>query len=343
MASKQPLLNEQIYAPYKIAALVETLGEQGITAEACLAGTGLTLNDVYDPDTRTSVRQYILVCQNAVTLCSDPATPFRVGKRMHLSAYGMYGYALICSPTVRDFFDLGVKYHRLATPTATIEWREDKDSAVWVFPETRGLTTSDKVRQFLLEQQLTQHVTHIQDVVSATCFPHKICVAHPPPAHAALYEEYLHCSVQFSASVSEIYYDRTILEQKPQLAHRITSTLLQGTCDRLIGQVKTSSGVAGEVYQLLMQGPGQFVNMEEVASKLNMTSRTLRRKLDADETTFAKISDDVRYSLASEYLRTTSMSIEDIATALGFSDAANFRHAFKRWSGKTPSAFRIQE
>lgn len=340
MANKPPLMNEKIYAPYKIAALVETLGEQGIAAKACLEGTGLTPNDIYNPETRTSVRQYITVCQNAVTLSSDPSTPFQVGKRMHLSAYGMYGYALICSPTVRDFFNLGVKYHRLATPTATIEWREDTDSAVWVFPETRGLTTSDKVHQFLLEQQLTQHVTHIQDVVSATSFPHRVCVAHSAPAHASLYDQYLHCPVQFAAPVSEIYYDRKILNQKPQLAHRITSTLLQETCDRLIGQVKTSAGVAGEVYQLLMHSLGQFLNMDEVASKLNMTSRTLRRKLDADDTTFAKITDDVRYSLASEYLRTTSMSIEDIATALGFSDAASFRHAFKRWSGQTPSAFR---
>jgi hypothetical protein len=54
---------------------------------------------------------------------------------MHLSAYGMYGYALMCSVTIRDFFNLGVKYHKLATPTLSIQWREEAQAAVWYFPD----------------------------------------------------------------------------------------------------------------------------------------------------------------------------------------------------------------
>lgn len=68
MASTRPLLNERIYAPYKIAALVEVLAEQGIAAETSLKGSGLTVDQLNDASVMTSVRQYAVVARNAVLL-----------------------------------------------------------------------------------------------------------------------------------------------------------------------------------------------------------------------------------------------------------------------------------
>src|ERR1700728_1636871 len=127
-----PLWNEKRYAPYKLAALVEVLNEQGIVPEASLSGTGLSPESLYQPHILTSVRQYITVCHNALNLSKDPETPFRVGSRIPLSAYGMYGFALVCSPTIREYFQVAVKYHRLATPLLSMLWREEKDSVSWV-------------------------------------------------------------------------------------------------------------------------------------------------------------------------------------------------------------------
>jgi AraC-like DNA-binding protein len=118
------------------------------------------------------------------------------------------------------------------------------------------------------------------------------------------------------------------------LAHSLTATLLQETCERLIGEAKASLGAAGAVYQILMSTPGVLPDMDSVATAMNMTNRTLRRRLLAENTSFAKIIDDVRSSLALEYLKTTKMSADDIATLLGFNDSAAFRKALKRWTGK---------
>ncbi|TGP16523.1 AraC family transcriptional regulator, partial [Mesorhizobium sp. M1D.F.Ca.ET.231.01.1.1] len=65
MSSRFPLLNERIYAPYKIAALVEVLAEQGIAPEESLKGSGVTPEQIYDASVMTSVRQYAVVCRNA--------------------------------------------------------------------------------------------------------------------------------------------------------------------------------------------------------------------------------------------------------------------------------------
>lgn len=333
MATRLPLHNERIYAPYKIAALVEVLAEQGIAPADSLKGTGIDPDALGDTSLMTSVRQYTAVCKNALTLSCHPATPFEVGSRLHLAAYGMYGYALMSCLSLRDYFRLGVKYHRLATPTLTIAWTEYPDKAVWTFPDAFIAMPSAELRQFLMEQQFAQHVTHLQDVAGHSCPPMLARFPYPAPAHADLYAQYLGCPCEFGQEQYELIYDSAILGQKPQLAHRHSAALIQETCDRLVGQAKMSVGVSGEVYQILMREPGVFPGMEAVGEALGMTSRTLRRHLGAEGTSFGAILDDVRFSLANEYLKTTRMSTDDIALLLGFSDGANFRRALKRWNG----------
>jgi len=337
---KTPLFNERIYAPYKIAALVEVLSEQGIAPADSLKGSGVDEDEIHDATVLTSVRQYARVCDNALSLSRDPATPFKTGARLHLSAYGMYGYALMSCLSLRDYFRLGVKYHSLATPTLTIEWHEYEDEAVWTFPDATDPSPSRGIKQFWIEQQFTQHVTHLQDVFGKSCPPTSAYFAYPAPDHAQLYSQYLGCPCIFDHDQCELHYDSSILDQKPHLAHRLTATLLQETCDRLIGQAKVSSGISGEVYQMIMQTPGEFPSMETVAEKLHMTTRSLHRKLQKEETSFVAIIDDVRCSLAMEYLKTTLMSTDDIALLLGFTEPTNFRRAFKRWTGKTTKEYR---
>ena len=340
MPSYRPPINERIYAPYKIAALVEVLAEQGIAADDSLRGTELSIDALQDASVLTSIGQYATVCRNAISLACEPDTPFRVGGKLHLSAYGMYGYALMSCLSLRDYFKLGVKYHRLATPMVAIEWTEYPDRMVWTFPDAFVSSPSRELREFVIEQQYTQHVTHLQDVAGGKCPPVKACFSYPAPKHAAIYADYLGCPCFFDQEECELMYDSAILDRKPQLAHQLTASLLQETCDRLIGQAKTSSGVSGEVYQVLMSTPGVFPGMETVAESMHMTTRTLRRRLEAEGTSFLAIVDDVRRSLALEYLKTTKMSTDDVAMLLGFSDTANFRRALKRWTGKGPAALR---
>ena len=80
--------------------------------------------------------------------------------------------------------------------------------------------------------------------------------------------------------------------------------------------------------------------MKAVASTLKMTDRTLRRRLAGEGTSFSTIADQVRYSVATQHLQRPETSVEQIAAITGFSDSANFRRAFLRWTGMTPTQFR---
>jgi AraC-like DNA-binding protein len=335
-----PLWNEKRYAPYKLIALVEVLNEQDIPPQASLSGTGLSPESLAKPETLTSVRQYITVCHNALQLSKTRETPFRTGSRIPLSAYGMYGFALVCSPTIREYFQVAVKYHRLATPLLSMSWREEGDYVSWVLPMNAAITHPDSLMRFLIEQQLTQLSTHLRAVVDQGCSPVRASLPYSAPAHIHFYPQYLGCPVRFNQPIAELIYPRSILSAKPRMAHGLTSKIMQETCDRILGEVKTSTGVSGEVYQIIASTPGHSPSMESVAKQLATTERTLNRKLNAEGTSFTQILDDVRCNLAKEYLYSTKLSIEDISELVGFSEAANFRHAFRRWTGGTPAQYR---
>jgi len=335
-----PSLNQRIFAPFKIATVIDTVAARGIAAETVLDRTGLTLAEVRDPHTLTSIGQYLVACENIVAAGAEFADAFAIGSHLHLSAYGMYGYALMCSPTMRDFFDFAVRYQPLATPTVRLQWRPEGDVAIWRFSEIYRDMMSSEVRVFLVRQQMKMTFTHIRDTAGADNLPVRALFAIQEDAHAAGDAHALCCPCLYGQDANELHYPLGILEQTPELGNRLTRTMMEETCERLIGQSRISSGWSGEVYQLLLSAPSQFPPMSAVAAQLGLQERTLRRRLAAENSSYDAIVDDVRRKLAIEYLQMTRMSVDDVAWKVGFSDSSNLRRAIRRWTGKTISELR---
>lgn len=335
-----PSLNQRIFAPFKLATVIDAVAGRGITPETVLDRTGLTLAEVRDPHTLTSIGQYLIACENIVAAGAAFADAFEIGSRLHLSAYGMYGYALMCSPTMRDFFDFAVRYQPLATPTVRLEWRTEGDVAIWRFREIYRDVMSNEVRTFLVRQQMKMTYTHIRDTVGTDNLPVRALFALPEDAHVADDARALSCSCVYAQADNELHYPIGILDRTPELGNRLTRTMLEETCERLIGQSRLSSGLSGEVYQILLNAPSELPSMPAVAAQLGLQERTLRRRLAAEDSSYGAIIDDVRRKLAIEYLQTTRMTVDDVAWKVGFSDSANLRRAIRRWTGGTISDLR---
>jgi AraC-like DNA-binding protein len=124
------------------------------------------------------------------------------------------------------------------------------------------------------------------------------------------------------------------------LGNRVTHAAVLEICEGLLVEFGRRSGVAGRVREVLLENVTIRPDIETVAKRLRTTERTLRRQLRAQQTSFRALVDELRMQLAIKYLRDTDMTGEDIAVAIGFSDAANFRHAFRRWTRESPSEFK---
>ncbi|HEY6941792.1 AraC family transcriptional regulator [Dokdonella sp.] len=334
---------EKVYAPLKILTVVQVLSECGISPEAALAGTGLRIDEVRDPGVRTSVQQLLAVGRNAVRLCPLPELGLNVGRRLHVTSYGLYGYALLCAETMRQGFDLSMRYHGLATPVMPVAFSESDAEGILHLP-THGdvghLGLSPPEYGFFLDMQFALHATLGKDVMGAWCVPAKAYYALPRPAHAEQIERALECAVVFGHACNELRYPREWLDRAPHMANPITAAQMSQSCERLLQESAWQSGLTRRVYEAITQVPGRFPGIEQVASSLCMTSRTLSRKLAAEGTTYSDLLARLRHALALDYLRTTRLSMDDIAEALGFSDANSFRQAFRRWSGKSPTEYR---
>jgi AraC-like DNA-binding protein len=91
------------------------------------------------------------------------------------------------------------------------------------------------------------------------------------------------------------------------------------------------------VEKLLPHGKSQ---RRTVARALGMSTRTFARRLDVEGTTYKDVVDELRRSLALQYLKDPGMSLSQIAWLLGYEGSTSFNHAFKRWTGHSPSAIR---
>lgn len=333
-------LDDRLHRPDKIAVLVDALAAEGVPAAQVLAGSGIDEASLLDAATRVSVRQLLAAHGNAQRLSRDPALALRTGARIRITHFGMYGYALLASATPRQAIDFAIRYRALASPLIGLAFALDGDEAVWSFDDVLGLGTGSDLFRFIFELQLGTQMSLHRDLLGAALSPTRVRASYAAPPHAARYGELLGCPVDFDAGANELRFDARWLDHSLAFANPITAAVVQQTCDQLLAEMRSAAGVAGRLAALLLQSPGRFPDIDGAATQLRMTPRTLRRRLTGEGTSFQQVLDTVRRQLAIDYLQRTGMSVDDIASALGFSDSANFRHAFKRWTGRTAGSYR---
>src|SRR5260221_6064604 len=112
--------------------------------------------------------------------------------------------------------------------------------------------------------------------------------------------------------------------------------MMVAICNDLLNDLKSGVGVAGEIRALLLRDITNPPTLAAIAKLLEVSDRSLRRQLREQGISFRGLRDELRMQIALKYLRTTRLAKEDIVLALGFSDTATFRRAFRRWPNKSP-------
>jgi len=334
----RPSFEQRIYWPHSIAAIVAELGQQGIAPSAALEGTGLAASQLGDRATRTSYRQLEIVVRNAIRLSSDWTIALRAGLRMHVTAYWMYGYALLSSQTRADAARFVARYVRTIGPFCDVVFPNDDSKARVDLVPMHWPSASDDVHRFAVEFALAAHLVAHRDGMGPAFRFSGVMLDYPAPAHAGAYDEVFECPVLFDQPGCG--YKRTLEDGPIVFADHRTHAMALEVCEQLLADVDRAGSVASEVWRVLTERRAGYESIDDVAEELSMSSRALRRRLEGEGTTYRDLRAEARTRLAIEYLRSTRMTHEEIAQRVGYSDAANFRQAFLRRTGKNPSDFR---
>jgi AraC-like DNA-binding protein len=336
----KPSPDDKVYPVIKLATVVDALAEEGIPAKDVLAGVRLSREEISSPAARISLNQLIECYGNAAGLSRDPCFSYRTGQRFHVSAYGMYGFAILSSMNYRQTMQFAENYHQLATPFAELHFREQNGSGVWTITPMPHSRVNASLYKFLVEIQLGICVSLHRDVMGPLFTAREFHVTYPRSDNAAKHPDIFECPVSYGEPENRFVFDATWLDGTPRLGNEITHATVVELCDRLMDELRLSAGVAGKVRRVLLGNLMRPRSLGDIAGQLYMSERTLRRKLREESTSFRILADQLRTEIAIKYLRDTELTVEAIAELLGFSDAANFRQAFRRWTKATPHAFR---
>jgi AraC-like DNA-binding protein len=335
--------SDKVYETTKLGAVFDMLASHGIPADAILRDVSIPLEDVHSPQARISLTQLITVCRNALRLSTDRHLPYRVGASIHISTYGMYGYALLCCPDFRKAMDFAMRYHALAAPLATIDFREDEVYARWTIEPNLHVLCDSALYRFVTEMQIGIHISLMRDIMGPSFAPIEIKLAYPQAAEFDLPLDHVGCPVRFEQPANQIIFKAQWLDRSADLGNKTTYPTIVALCDDLLGDLKLRVGVAGKIRAVLLRDIANPPTFDAIAKLVGANERSLRRQLRQQGFSFRGLRDELRTQIALKYLRNTTLANEDIALALGFSDAANFRRAFHRWTKKAPSDIRSDQ
>jgi AraC-like DNA-binding protein len=342
--SRESVINpgpdDQVHSVDKLAMILNALVADGVSEKDAVAGVGISIGDLSLGATRVSINQTLDSCRNALRLAEDPHFAFRTGKRFRPSTYGWYGLAILCSPNFRRSISFIKRYRHLAVPLLKTSWAEDERVCTWTFAPLEGSIISGQLYDFLIELQFGAALSLLRDVMGPTFFVKEIHLTRIAPDDAADYPNIMGCDVLFGRSGNRIIFDVAWLDQRLDNGNEHIHLQLVELCDDLMTRLESRTEVGSKVRQIIRKSAIRPPGFDDVARRLDMSSRTLRRNLTLEHTSYRKLTDEIQLAAAIKVLRDTDLSIEDIADELGFSGATSFRKAFLRWSKVSPSRFR---
>ena len=323
--------------PLGVPALLEELQGQGIQRSELFREAGLQLASAGEMNFEPADMPVIL--QAAARLSRSPDTALLAGQRQKINHFGVFGFALITSDTFGDAFRFGQEHIDLAGAVFEVDMSINDGIACL---KTRHPMKLGENLKFIAEYWRSSVTTLLSEVLGAPFPSTEMYFPYSRPANADLYQRLFRCKLHFGAEVMEWRFDASVLDKPCPNADPLTSHLCQDVCDQLVTGDHENLLIRSIRNLCIAKSNGAFATAESVAYALKIPLRTFHRRLAEQGTSFKLLLDETRFSLAAEYLKNTSVAVDEISSRCGYSDVSNFRKAFGRWAGISPTAYRQQ-
>ena len=309
--------------------------EKGLREELLLAGSDLSQTELSHKQVQP--QQELKILSNLLQHTPDPIqTGIELGSRYQLTSYGIMGYALLASENVRAAIELGIKYLGLSYAFSEIAFVENQQEFSLEF------TTQ-------LPADLGQMVL-LRDIWGALVIQYELFCAQSVPISLELtvsadenlnfqgLDKLLQAGIHFNKSHNRFVGPAALLDLALLRANPNTFNQCQQQCQQLLDARHQTNSLKQQVEKFLLDSNMQG-SMQQLARQLGQSERTLHRQLTQHNTSWSELKQQLRLALAKQLLD-SPLKLEDIAYRLGFSDAANFSHSFKRSTGVSPRVYR---
>lgn len=317
--------------------MVNFAAHHGVDVDTCLSGTGISEAHLHEPEALIDRSQEMRLVENLMLALPEiPALGFELGLRYSIATFGTWGFVLRTSRNLREAILAALRYLPLSTAYCRFATFGDADE-FGVIADPAEIPAH--LRQFLLERDTATAVHLFHELGLSGFRVRRIEYQGVAPAHAPRIEALCGIAPAYGSARNAIVLRREDVERSLPMYDPHLVRLLEDQCRAQLER-RQLSGVAGQVRQLILGPLGLVASLEEVAQKLAMAPRSLRRRLDAEQTSFRDIVDAERKQLAIRLLEGSDMKLDEMALQLGYSDTASFTRAFRRWFDRAPGEHR---
>jgi AraC-like DNA-binding protein len=321
---------------------IAALRKRDVAVGPLLRRVGLSEQDVDSPKRRISAAAQSKFLEYAAEALGDSAFGLHLAEEANPREAGLLFYVASATDNVGEGLALYARCCRVVNEAVQVNLLPDEEGVVVEF-ELVGISRhqASQTAEFVLAIA----VKTMRELVGRDVHPTRVTFAHTRHSDAQEFKRFFNCLVEYGAlsdlgSFSNGILALPLLTRDPHLLEALHLIGDEAAKERNTPKATVRALVENEAQKLLPHGK---VNRQTVASALGMSERTLARKLAEESTSYEQVLDQLRLSLARQYIKDRGISLSQIAWLLGYGESTSFSHAFTRWTGASPSAARSEK
>jgi len=325
-----------------------TLMAEGIYAkfsnmfEPYLEEVGIDKAALSDPDVLIPLTRHARLMEVTAEKSGDPYFGMHMGLKVQTTDMGAIGYVMDNSPTVGAALRNFARYLAAYTRGCFFELQTDGELAYYNFSYTLPeLGVMDRRQE--AECTLALVMTQVRSISGGSWSPVEVWFEHPRPETITEHKRVFGAPVEFGRSINRLIFNASFLEKPVRAAQPRLFAVIEEHLQHVIENQNHEYDLVNQVSNLVARELSNGVpTIDWVSEQLIMTKRTLQRRLAERGIGFSEIVDNVRRSMAVQYVEKSEIPLTEISFLLGYSHLSAFCRSFKRWMGATPQKVRGQ-
>ena len=315
--------------------------ELNIDTLPIIEAIGISQQQLQDNSLHISGFQFQQLIEQLILISKDNLFGLHTAKFVQPGSYSVLGYISMNCETLGEAISKIPHFEKLVGDmgTTTIEISSEYSKISW-----NCLFSNNEVRRHMIDNCLASWLTFARYLVDQHSKPIAVYFSREMPSVAEQqeYQKVFDCQIHYSQPEDAILFDSTILSLPLNKGDRQLLSALELHAESLVTNLNMTSDFTTQVSQLIKQNleNGSF-HQSDIAENLSIGGKTLQRRLKKEETSFQKVLDSTRLTLAKQLLADRSLTLNNISAKLGFNESRSFYRWFNRLTGKTPGNYRL--
>ncbi len=320
----------------QVLVLLQGAKRSGLSIELLLQECGIDVDLLNQPDARVDKKAFIHLMLAVMRHTEDEFMGFGSGRISKPGTFSMMAHAVINCASLEKAIRRGIKFYELFDYAITSRLQVSEDEASISFVAREEIV----FRPHILEAVVFLSVRFLSWLIGQQIVPKRVNLDFDSMDDGEFAAQFP-CQVHYGQDGCEIILDSRYMNM-PLVQNQLSlSKFLKSSLAELFDGDIENASLNAQIRSIISKEFGNnFPDFSVVCEKLAMTPQTLRRRLKDENTSYQEIKDTIRKDASIYYLSKPELTIDEIALLMGFSEASSFHRAFKKWTGKTPSAYR---